>query len=76
MTNQEMQTQNRAIRKWLWMRDCWRHGADVITCTYGKATYYSAKHADLFRVRKSGLYVQRGKSWDCLNFTNLKSYSY
>jgi hypothetical protein len=47
-------------------------GGRIVVATYTRATVYTAKHADLFRATKSGLYVTRGKSRDCLNFTTIK----
>lgn len=40
----------------------------ISTCT--KATLYSPKHAGMFRLSSNGdVLVQRGKSWDCINFS-------
>jgi hypothetical protein len=44
-------------------------GAEVWTCTMTKRTKYTAKHASMFKAGKDAVYVQRGKSWDCLIFT-------
>jgi hypothetical protein len=40
-------------------------GKTVCLTTYTKQTRYTAKHADMFRATKSGLYVQSGKNWLC-----------
>ncbi len=47
-------------------------GGSVMTVTYAKAIQYKPKHAAMFKATDKGLYVQRGKSWDCLNFTTIK----
>lgn len=38
----------------------------VATCT--KATIYKPSHIDSFRCDRLGLYVRRGKSWDCIDY--------
>lgn len=47
-------------------------GGKVMVATYTQATIYSTKHADWFTATTDGLYVRRGKSKDCLNFTPVK----
>jgi hypothetical protein len=43
-------------------------GNSILVRTYTKATRYKAKHVDMFRLAKNGdVFVQRGKSWDCIN---------
>ena len=44
----------------------------VATCT--KATQYDARHADMFKATKSGAYVRRGKSWDCIDYATIRVY--
>lgn len=39
----------------------------VQVTTYAKSILYKRQHAEMFKTGKDGLlYVQRGKSWDCL----------
>jgi hypothetical protein len=47
-------------------------GGSVMTVTAYKAIQYKPKHAAMFKATSNGLYVQRGKQWDCLNFTTVK----
>jgi hypothetical protein len=47
-------------------------GGRVIVGTYTQATIYSKKHAALFRATNSGLYVRRGKHWDCIDYCAIR----
>ena len=47
-------------------------GGRVMLVTYTKATIYDKRHGVMFRATKEGLFVQRGKNFDCLNFTPIK----
>lgn len=47
-------------------------GGKVMVLTAYKGTVYTAKHLSMFKATNSGLFVQRGKNWDCLNFTPIK----
>lgn len=47
-------------------------GGRIMTCSYTKPTIYTAKHAVMFKVKGSSLYVQRGRAFDCLDFTPIK----
>jgi hypothetical protein len=49
-------------------------GRIVQLTTYTKATSYGPQHADMFKATKAGALVRRGKSWDCIDFTNLQSF--
>ena len=42
-------------------------GGDVMICTYAKAIQFQPKHVKMFKVNNSGLYMQRGKKWDCID---------
>ncbi len=42
-------------------------GGRVVVGTYTRATVYTRRHADLFRATREGLYVRRGKGWDCID---------
>jgi hypothetical protein len=44
----------------------------VMTVTYAKGTIYSKKHSDWFTATEKDLFVRRGKSKVCLNFTCIK----
>ena len=45
------------------------HTVQIGTMTH--ATNYKAKHIDMFKATRSGAYVQRGKSWDCIDFCKI-----
>lgn len=47
-------------------------GGAVQICTSLKATVYTAKNADMFKATKGGAFVQRGKSWDCINYCGIR----
>lgn len=47
-------------------------GNEVAICTQTRATVFKAKHVNMFKATKSGAYVQRGKSWDCIDFCGIK----
>lgn len=49
-------------------------GVQINTAT--RAVRYTKKaHATMFKATKSGAYVQRGKSWDCIDYTCVQSYN-
>lgn len=47
-------------------------GGRVMVATYTKATFYDQRHAAMFRATRSGLFVQRGKAWDCIDYCAIK----
>ena len=47
-------------------------GGKVMTVTYARGTIYSQKHFGLFTANSTGLYVRRGRTKDCLNFTPIR----
>lgn len=48
------------------------NGGTVRVSTYTQATVYDKRHVGMFSANTSGLYVQRGKRKDCLNFTTIR----
>lgn len=47
-------------------------GGSVLVGTATKSTKFQPKHSDMIRIGKSGsVYVQRGKSWDCIDFAGV-----
>ena len=64
----------RARQRVAWIKAQLAAGRIVQLTTYTKATSYDARHADMFKATKTGAYVRRGKSWDCIDFTNLQSF--
>ena len=49
-------------------------GRTVQITTYTKAIRYTEKHANMFKATKSGVYVQRGKAWDCVDGCNIRAF--
>ena len=47
-------------------------GGKVVIATYTRAAVYSKQHAEMFKATKTGLYVQSGKRWLCLNFSDIR----
>ena len=47
-------------------------GGRVMTCSYTRPIVYDKRHISMFRATDKDLLVQRGKHWDCLNFTPIK----
>lgn len=39
----------------------------VTVGTHTRATTYGSANASLFKATQAGLFVQRGKSWDCID---------
>ena len=50
-------------------------GKTVMVSTYTKATQYTAKHKSMFSASKTGLYVQHGKSWVCIDYCKITIWS-
>ncbi len=50
-------------------------GGLVTLTTYTRQTRFDRRHRDMFRATRAGAYVQRGKSWDCIDFTAVHFYS-
>jgi hypothetical protein len=63
----------RARQRVAWVKAQLAAGRIVQLTTYTKATSYDARHADMFKATKAGAFVRRGKSWDCIDFSNLQS---
>jgi hypothetical protein len=47
-------------------------GGIVTVATATRATHYNAKHSEMFRVTRTGVYIQRGKSWDCIDLCGFR----
>lgn len=41
---------------------------------YGRVIECDKRHAGMFKATKSGAFIQRGKKWDCLNFSKIVHY--
>lgn len=51
------------------------NGATITISTYGRQLRLTAKHADMLKATKTGLYVQRGKAWDCIDGAKIQAWS-
>lgn len=49
-------------------------GATITVTTYGRQLRLTAKHADMLKATKTGLYVQRGKAWDCIDGAKIQAW--
>ena len=55
-----------ARRRFAWIQARLAEGRTVYLHTHTRVTAYKAKHAAMFKATRSGLYVARGKGWDCI----------
>lgn len=46
-------------------------GLAIQVTTYTKSKIYT--RAEQFKLGKTGVYAQRGKHWDCINFCSIRS---
>lgn len=46
-------------------------GLSIQVTTYTRSTVY--KSLDSFKLGKNGVYVKRGKNWDCINGASIRS---
>ena len=60
-------TMHVARKRIAWIKAQLGAGRDVYVSTYLRHTKYQPKHADMFKAFKNGAFVQRGKSWDCID---------
>lgn len=51
------------------------NGGVVMVCTALSATQLdNPKHATMIKGTKTGLYIQRGKKWECIDYCSIKFY--
>lgn len=79
MTNEQMQP-NRFAR-WANARKMFSYimtnlhaGKIVVVASMTTATKYDRRHVKMFKVTKTGVFVQHGKRWDCINFCAIKAF--
>jgi len=65
----------RARKRVAWIKAQLAAGRIVELRTHTKATRYAARHAGMFEATKAGAFVQRGKSWDCIDYCTLRSFA-
>lgn len=49
-------------------------GNSVSLTTATRSTNYKAKHVAMFKIKGADVFVQRGKSWDCINYTRVTAF--
>lgn len=47
-------------------------GGIVTIGTMTRYTHYDKRHIDMFKCNRFGVYVQRGKSWDCIDYCGFR----
>lgn len=50
-------------------------GATITISTYGRQLRLTSKHAEMLKATKTGLYVQRGRSWDCIDGAKIQAWA-
>lgn len=48
-------------------------GNKVQLTTHTRSVVYKPVHVEMFKIKGKDVFVQRGKSWDCINFTNVRA---
>lgn len=71
MSNQQMKPGRYAdwadCRKCVrWIQSELRAGRTIVVATYTKARQFDSRHVAMFKATRSGVFVQRGKQWDCI----------
>jgi hypothetical protein len=64
----------RARKRVAWIKAQLAAGRIVQVTTYTKATRYAARQANMFTATKTGAFVQRGKSRDCIDLCDLRAF--
>jgi hypothetical protein len=64
----------RARKRVAWIKAQLAAGRVVQLTTYTKIVRYDARHADMFKATPAGAFARRGKSWDCIDFCDLRSF--
>ena len=62
-----------ARKKHAWMLARLAEGHTVYIATALRVYSLKAKHAEMLRASRSGLYMQSGKSWVCIDFCGLSA---
>ena len=50
-----------------WIEARWAEGRTVYITTYARSTAIKAKNAECLQAGRDGVYMRRGKHWDCIN---------
>lgn len=65
---------HKARQRVAWINSHLEAGHTVMLCTYLKAWKYNKRHLGMFKATRTGAYVQRGKSWDCIDGCLIRIY--
>jgi hypothetical protein len=63
-----------ARKKLAWIKAHLEAGRTVQVSTVTRATRFKHKHIDMLKASKTGLYMQSGKTWVCIDFTDICAY--
>lgn len=79
MTNEQMKAGRflklaKARRMFRFITANLKAGNSVSLTTATRSTNYKAKHIDMFRLQGGDVLVQRGKSWDCINYVKVTAF--
>ena len=79
LSNQQMKSNRfgawaKARKKLNWMNEQWDKGMTVCLDTSLKVYRTSRKHKDMFKATKTGLYMQVGKKWLCVDGCQLSAF--
>ena len=69
-----METKDKRGEMYHFIVDNLNAGKSVLVQTALRATEYKKKHAKMFQLRANGVFVQRGKSWDCIDYCKISAY--
>ena len=78
MRNQDMRAGRiaklcKGRKKFRAIQDALENGKRVNVITHTRGTIYDKRQLDMFSIDKSGsVFVQRGKSKDCIDFTSIR----
>ena len=65
---------HKARQRLAWIQARLAEGYTVQTATYLRVVRYKAKHANMFKATKTGVFVQRGKNWDCIDGCKIEAF--
>jgi hypothetical protein len=77
LTNEQMRQDRygrwyRARRLVARIQETLNAGGCVVIATCTQARQYDVRSVDSFKATKTGAYVKRGKSWDCIDYCGIR----
>lgn len=64
---------HKARQKVAWMAARIAEGRTVLITTHLRQVRLTAKHAAMIKATKTGAYVQRGKTWNCIDYCKISA---